>query len=120
MPPQQQRLPLPTRPVSQDGKARSPSRLSTHGSSSRSRPMTTKEIAAEKVKQDRMLAKSATKGILGAGGIAMFLEALEGLWFVFEFLNFWNFFYETNSSCCNFALSGVTFTLIFLIITKHS
>jgi hypothetical protein len=79
MPPQQQRLPLPTRPVSQDGKARSPSRLSTHGSSSRSRPMTTKEIAAEKVKQDRMLAKSATKGILGASGIAMFLEALEGL-----------------------------------------
>ena len=41
--------------------------------------MTTKEIAAEKVKQDRMLAKSATKGILGAGGLAMFLEALEGL-----------------------------------------
>jgi hypothetical protein len=79
MPPQQQRLPLSTRPVSQDGKARSPSRPSTHGSSSRSRPMTTKEIAAEKVKQDRMLAKSATKGILGAGGIAMFLDALEGL-----------------------------------------
>jgi len=79
MPPQQQRLPLPTRPVSQDGKARSPSRLSTHGSSSRSRPMTTKEIAAEKVKQDRMLAKSATTGILGASGIAMFLDALEGL-----------------------------------------
>jgi hypothetical protein len=79
MPPQQQRLPLPTRPVSQDGKARSPSRLSTHSSSSRSRPMTTKEIAAEKVKQDRMLAKSATKGILGASGIAMFLDALEGL-----------------------------------------
>ena len=79
MPPPQQRLPVPARPVSQDGKARSPSRISTHGSSSRSRPMTTKDIAAEKVKQDRMLAKSATKGILGASGIAMFLDALEGL-----------------------------------------
>jgi hypothetical protein len=79
MPPQQQRLPLPPRPGSQDGKARSPSRLSMHSSSSRNRPMSTKEIAAEKVKKDRMLAKSATKGILGAGGIAMFLEALEGL-----------------------------------------
>jgi hypothetical protein len=79
MPPQPQRLNLPPRPVSQDGKARSPSRPSTHGSSSRSRPMTTRDIAAEKVKQDRMLAKSATKGILGAGGIAMVLEALEGL-----------------------------------------
>lgn len=76
---QQQRLPLPQRPGSQDGKARSPSRLSTHSSSSRSRPMTAKEIGAEKAKKDRMLAKSATKGILGAGGIAMFLEALEGL-----------------------------------------
>jgi hypothetical protein len=42
-------------------------------------PMTTKEIAAEKAKKDRILAKYATKGILGAGGIAMFLEALEGL-----------------------------------------
>ena len=82
MPPQQQRLPLPPRPGSQDGKTRSPSRLSTHSShasSPRSRPLTTKEIAAEKVKRDRILAKSATKGILGAGGIAMFLEALEGL-----------------------------------------
>lgn len=79
MPPQQQRLPLPGRPGSQDGKARSPSRLSTHSSSSRNRQMTTKEIAAEKAKKDRILAKSATKGILGAGGIAMFLEALEGL-----------------------------------------
>ena len=79
MPPQQQRMPLSPRPGSQDGKTRSPSRLSTHGSSSRSRPMTTKEVAAEKVKKDRTLAKSATKGILGAGGIAMFLEALEGL-----------------------------------------
>jgi hypothetical protein len=41
--------------------------------------MTAKEIGAEKARKDRMLAKSATKGILGAGGIAMFLEALEGL-----------------------------------------
>jgi hypothetical protein len=79
MPPQQQRLPIPPRPGSQDGKARSPSRLSTHSSSARSRPMTAKEIGAEKAKKDRILAKSATKGILGAGGIAMFLEALEGL-----------------------------------------
>jgi hypothetical protein len=41
--------------------------------------MTTKEIAAEKAKKDRILAKSATKGILGPEGIAMFLEALETL-----------------------------------------
>lgn len=79
MPPQQQRLPVPPRPGSQDGKARSPSRLSTHSSSSRSRPMTAKEIGAEKAKKDRMLAKSATKGILGASGLAVFWEALEGL-----------------------------------------
>jgi len=31
------------------------------------------------VKKDRTVYKSATKGLLGAGGIAMFLEALEGL-----------------------------------------
>jgi hypothetical protein len=119
MPPQQQRLPLPTRPVSQDGKARSPSRLSTHSSSSRSRPMTTKEIAAEKVKQDRMLAKSATKGILGASGIAMFLDALEGLWFDFDF--FWDFFTKHIFFLLQFCiLPGVTFTLVFLIIAKYS
>ena len=41
--------------------------------------MTTKEIGAEKAKKDRMLAKSATKGFLGAGSLAMFLEALESL-----------------------------------------
>src|SRR5204863_7472490 len=79
MPPQQQRLPLPPRPGSQDGKAGSPSRLPPHSSSSRSRPMTAKEIGAEKAKKDRMLAKSATKGFLGAGSLAMFLEALESL-----------------------------------------
>ena len=80
MPPQQQhRMPLPPRPGSQDGTARSPSRMS-HSSSSKHRgPMSVKEEAAIKVKKDKALAKSATKGILGAGGIAMFLEALEGL-----------------------------------------
>jgi hypothetical protein len=41
--------------------------------------MTAKEIGAEKARKDRMVAKSATKGILGAGSIAMFLDALEGL-----------------------------------------
>lgn len=41
--------------------------------------MTAKEIGAEKAKKDRMLAKSATKGILGASGLAVFWEALEGL-----------------------------------------
>ena len=76
---QQRSLPVPPRPGSQDGKARSPSRLSTHSSSSRKVPLTQREISAEKAKKDRVLAKSATKGILGAGGIAMFLEALEGL-----------------------------------------
>ena len=80
MPLQQQRsLPVPPRPGSQDGKTRSPSRPSTQSSSSRRGPLTQREISAEKAKKDRVLAKSATKGILGAGGIAMFLEALEGL-----------------------------------------
>lgn len=77
MPPQAQRIPSGPRPGSQDGKTRSPSRMSVHSSSSR------RSIAAEqsavKVKKDRTVYKSATKGILGAGGIAMFLDALEGL-----------------------------------------
>src|SRR5437667_6234421 len=40
-------------------------------------PMTAKEIGAEKAKKDRMIAKSATKGFLGAGSLAVFLDALE-------------------------------------------
>lgn len=79
MPPQQQRLPIPQRPGSQDGKARSPSRLTTHSSSSRSRSTTTRDIAAEKARKDKNLAKSATKGFLGAGGLAFVLDALEDL-----------------------------------------
>ena len=76
---QAQRMPSGARPGSQDGKPRSPSRMSTHSSSSRNRPLSTAEQAAIKVKKDRTVYKSATKGLLGAGGIAMFLEALEGL-----------------------------------------
>ena len=80
MPPQSQhRMPLPPRPGSQDGTARSPSRMAHTSSSKHRGPMSVKEEAALKAKKDKTLAKSATKGILGAGGIAMFLEALEGL-----------------------------------------
>ncbi|KAH0847839.1 hypothetical protein FOPE_00941 [Fonsecaea pedrosoi] len=71
------RMGLSPRPVSQDGKsARSPSRLSQHNTTSRihdekrhSREKSTKQNIRE----------SATKGLLGAGAIAGFLEALEGL-----------------------------------------
>ncbi|KEF56674.1 uncharacterized protein A1O9_06863 [Exophiala aquamarina CBS 119918] len=90
------RMGMPPRPVSQDGKPRSPSRLSqqynsnslggrehTRGSGSgsgggdehhghsRHHP---KEKSAK-----HNLREGATKGLLGAGAIAGFLEALEGL-----------------------------------------
>ena len=67
----------PARPVSRDGKSKSPSRLgpqsamdprSAHGSKRASRSKTGKNLR-----------EGATKGLLGAGAIAGFLEALEGL-----------------------------------------
>ena len=105
------RMPMPPRPVSQDGKGRSPSRTSyppaagfgiggerfvappgsyttsqaygpSSGLSSReqSGSGSSKKTKEEK-KQDakRNLREGATKGLLGAGAIAGFLEALEGL-----------------------------------------
>lgn len=73
------------RPVSQDGKPRSPSRLSQqHNSRSvsgggpeeqhgHSRHHTKEKSAKHNLRE------GATKGLLGAGAIAGFLEALEGL-----------------------------------------
>ena len=69
-----QRLPFPNRLGSQDGKARSPSRLSTHGSSSRNRLMTTKEIGAEIAKKYRI-----SKAVLDAGLVGPVLQAWGGL-----------------------------------------
>ncbi|KIX92073.1 uncharacterized protein Z520_12227 [Fonsecaea multimorphosa CBS 102226] len=71
------RMGLAPRPVSQDGKsARSPSRLSHQGSSTR----THDERRYSKEKSTKQnIRESATKGLLGAGAIAGFLDALEGL-----------------------------------------
>ena len=79
---QAQRMPIPPRPGSQDGKARSPSRLSHHSSHSRSLPVTEEQkraATAAKAKSSKNFRMGATTGILGAGAIATFLEALEGL-----------------------------------------
>lgn len=76
-------VPTNTRPISRDG-ARSPSRLSgeyAHSERSHrsSRHKTTAEVKAEKERTKKNLKEGATKGLLGAGAIAGFLEALEGL-----------------------------------------
>lgn len=80
MPPQGYRMaqqPYP-RPGSQDGKAhRSPSRHS--GQSVRSQRSTEEMKKAERSRKHKNMTKSATKGVLGAGALAGFLEALEGL-----------------------------------------
>jgi hypothetical protein len=72
----QTRKSLPPRPVSQDGKApRSPSRLSQQSMTARSyddRRYNEKKSSRQTYKE------TATKGLLGAGAIAGFLEALEG------------------------------------------
>ncbi|KAJ9605645.1 hypothetical protein H2200_009494 [Cladophialophora chaetospira] len=76
MPPGATRMGLPPRPVSQDGKsARSPSRLSQQSTPTRSHDE--KRHAKEKSSRQNFK-ESATKGLLGAGAIAGFLEALEG------------------------------------------
>lgn len=88
------RMGMPTRPVSQDGKPRSPSRLSQqyNTSSSGGREHTrgsgsgggeehhgySRHHPKEKSAKQN-LREGATKGLLGAGAIAGFLEALEGL-----------------------------------------
>lgn len=92
---------LPPRPVSQDGKApRSPSRLSQSQSQSQSHSQSQSQSQAphgststrgshtkasggddekRKATKHSSLREGATKGLLGAGAIAGFLEALEGL-----------------------------------------
>lgn len=80
MPPQGHRLPMPPhqRSLPLDAKPpRSPSRQSGHGvRSNRSNDDLKK---AERNRKHKNLTKSATKGVLGAGALAGFLEALEGL-----------------------------------------
>ena len=56
---------------------RSPSRLS--GRSSRSQRSTDDTRKEERARRQKNMKKSATKGILGASAIGVFLEALEGL-----------------------------------------
>lgn len=76
MPPPSNRMGLPPRPVSQDGKAaRSPSRLSQQSVPSRGQDE--KRHSRERSSRQNFK-ESATKGLLGAGAIAGFLEALEG------------------------------------------
>lgn len=80
MPPQGHRIPIPPHqiPTSQEGRSpRSPSRLS--GYSARSQRSVEDLKKAEKSRKHKNLTKSATKGVLGAGALAGFLEALEGL-----------------------------------------
>lgn len=66
---------LGPRPVSQDGKARSPSRMSQYSSTGQKSEEEKREAKA----RHRQMRRNATRGILGAGAIAGFLEALEGL-----------------------------------------
>lgn len=80
MPPQGYRMPkVPVqRPVSRDGKRpRSPTRHS--GPSVGSQRSTGDLGVAERNRSRKNLAKGATKGVLGAGALAGFFEALEGL-----------------------------------------
>ncbi len=80
MPPQGYRMPMGAqqRPGSQDGKPpRSPSRHS--GQSVHSQRSVEDLKKAERSRKHKNLKKSATKGVLGAGALAGFLEALEGL-----------------------------------------
>lgn len=92
------RMGMPPRPVSQDGKPRSPSRLSQQynghgmGDGSTSGRNNTRSVSGGADDQHshsrhhpreksakHNLREGATKGLLGAGAIAGFLEALEGL-----------------------------------------
>jgi hypothetical protein len=66
------------RPVSRDGHSpRSPSRHSGHSAHSQRSIEDMKK--AERSRKQKNMAKGATRGILGTGAIAGFLEALEGL-----------------------------------------
>ncbi len=78
-PPPLSRMQLPPRPVSQDGKGRrSPSRTSYPPATGASRQYPPNpERRDQSTKKN--LREGATKGLLGAGAIAGFLEALEGL-----------------------------------------
>lgn len=69
-------IPVP-RPVSRDGKPRSPSRLGP--SAPLHRRNSHEERKGSKKTTGKNLREGATKGILGAGAIGAFLEALEGL-----------------------------------------
>ncbi|KIV96017.1 hypothetical protein, variant [Exophiala mesophila] len=76
------RMPLPPRPVSQDGKQRSPSRLSQQSTTPRAHEVDGREHPRRHAKEKttkQNLREGATKGLLGAGAIAGFFEALEGL-----------------------------------------
>ena len=65
------------RPVSRDGKSRSPSRLASGAAAdTRSAHESRRE---KRTSTKKNLREGATKGLLGAGAIAGFLEALEGL-----------------------------------------
>ncbi len=80
MPPQGYRVPVAPqqRPVSREGKhPRSPTRHSGHSVQSQRSLEDMKK--AERSRKHKNLGRSATKGVLGAGAMAGFLEALEGL-----------------------------------------
>lgn len=88
IPTQANRMQVPTniRPGSRDG-ARSPNRLSaeyahserSHGTGRSSKHKTPEQIKADRERTKKNMKEGATKGLLGAGAIAGFLEALEGL-----------------------------------------
>jgi hypothetical protein len=80
IPPQGYRMPMPPqqRPGSRDEKPpRSPSRHSGHSVHSQRSIDDLKK--AERSRKHKNITKGATKGVLGAGALAGFLEALEGL-----------------------------------------
>jgi hypothetical protein len=80
MPPQGYRMPVASQqpPVSRDGKApRSPSRHSGHSVHNQRSIDDLKK--AERSRKHKNLTRSATKGVLGAGAMAGFLDALEQL-----------------------------------------
>jgi hypothetical protein len=80
MAPPAHRMPMAPqqRPVSRDGHSpRSPSRHSGHSAHSQRSIEDMKK--AERSRKQKNMAKGATRGILGTGAIAGFLEALEGL-----------------------------------------
>ena len=79
-------VPTNIRPGSRDG-ARSPNRLSgeyahserSHGTGRSTKHRTPEQIKSDKERTKKNMKEGATKGLLGAGAIAGFLDALEGL-----------------------------------------